>query len=162
RSTIVAVCDDNSPLRDRVVEQYGALNAYTSIEELLAEETVDGIVCGSENNRHPSIVEAAAAKGGHVMVEKPMASTYAGARRMLDAAQRSGIMLMVNWPTAWSRSINLAYDLARQGRIGHVFYVKYHAGHNGPREIGCSEYFWEWLYDPEKNGPGALMDYCCY
>src|SRR5205823_12027933 len=74
----------------------------------------------------------------------------------------AGIYLMINWPTAWSRSINLAYALVREGRTGTPFYVKYHAGHEGPREMGCSEYFWGWLYDAEKNGPGALMDYCCY
>jgi predicted dehydrogenase len=40
--------------------------------------------------------------------------------------------------------------------------VKYLAAHQGPKEIGCSRYFYEWLYDPERNGAGALMDYCCY
>lgn len=162
RATLVAVCDDNAPLRDRAVREYGALNAYTSLTDLLERETIQAIVCGAENNRHPQVVEAAAARGVHVMVEKPMANSYEGARRMSDAATRGDVMLMVNWPTAWSRSVNLTQTLIQEGRIGKPFYVKYHAGHNGPREIGCSEYFWGWLYDEAKNGPGALMDYCCY
>ena len=33
---------------------------------------------------------------------------------------------------------------------------------NGPKEIGCDPRFVEWLYDEEKNGADALMDYCCY
>ena len=37
------------------------------------------------------------------------------------------------------------------------------AAHAGPRELGCSEFFCDWLYDPKKNGRGgAFMDYCCY
>lgn len=162
RGVLVAVADENEPLRRRVVEEYGARNAYAGIADLLERETVDAIVCGSENNRHAEVVEAAAARGVHIMVEKPMAATYAQARRMLEAAERAAIMLMINWPTAWNRSVVLALALVQQGRIGRPSYVKYHAGHNGPREIGCSEYFWRWLYDAEKNGPGALMDYCCY
>jgi predicted dehydrogenase len=37
-----------------------------------------------------------------------------------------------------------------------------HDGHNGPREIGCSPDFLNWLTDPVKNGGGALMDFGCY
>ena len=28
--------------------------------------------------------------------------------------------------------------------------------------MGCSEYFYSWLYNRSRNGAGALMDYCCY
>jgi predicted dehydrogenase len=37
-----------------------------------------------------------------------------------------------------------------------------HDGHNGPKEIGCSPDFLNWLTDPVKNGGGALMDFGCY
>ena len=37
-----------------------------------------------------------------------------------------------------------------------------HDGHQGPKEIGCSKYFLEWLTDPVKNGAGALTDFGCY
>lgn len=162
RAILVAVSDDNAPLRRRAVEEYGAAQEYISLDELLERERIDALVCGSENNRHAPIVEAAAARGIHVMVEKPMAATYAQAQQMARVAERSGIVLMINWPTAWNRAIRHACMLVQEGWIGQPFYVKYYAGHNGPREYGCSEYFWSWLYDTEKNGPGALMDYCCY
>jgi predicted dehydrogenase len=37
-----------------------------------------------------------------------------------------------------------------------------HDGHPGPREIGCSETFLNWLTDPVLNGGGALPDFGCY
>ena len=37
-----------------------------------------------------------------------------------------------------------------------------HDGHSGPKEIGCSKEFLQWLTDPEKNGGGALTDFGCY
>src|SRR5918911_1765123 len=83
RAVLVAAADDNEPLRQRVVEEYGARNAYAGVADLLDRETVDAIVCGSENNRHAELVEVAAARGLHIMVEKPMAATYAQARRMV-------------------------------------------------------------------------------
>jgi predicted dehydrogenase len=162
RGVIVAAQDANEPLLERVRAEYGVASTYDSVEEMLEHEDLDAIVVGSENNRHAPIVEAAAPRGVHVMVEKPMAATLAQARGMVAASEQHNIMLMVNWPTTWSRSIALAYSLVQEGRIGQPFYLKYHAGHQGPREYGTSEYFWRWLHDPEKNGPGALMDYCCY
>lgn len=35
-------------------------------------------------------------------------------------------------------------------------------GHRGPKEIGCSNDFLNWLTDPLKNGAGALTDFGCY
>ena len=52
--------------------------------------------------------------------------------------------------------------LLKEGAIGPITYLKYRSAHNGPREIGCDPEFWEWLYDGERNGAGAYMDYCCY
>src|SRR5256714_2621425 len=162
RAVLVAAADDNEGLRRRVVEEYGARNAYAGVADLLDRETVDALVCASGTHRPAVWGEAAAAGGLHMVGEKAMAATYAQARRMVEAAERGNIMLMINWPTAWNRGIVLALALVQEGRIGQPFYVKYHAGHSGPREIGCSESFGRWLYDAEKTGPGALMDYCCY
>jgi predicted dehydrogenase len=40
--------------------------------------------------------------------------------------------------------------------------VSHRGGHAGPREYGCSPQFCAWLYDPARNGGGALADYCGY
>ena len=37
-----------------------------------------------------------------------------------------------------------------------------HDGHQGPKEIGCSKEFLNWLTDPVKNGGGAVIDFGCY
>jgi len=72
------------------------------------------------------------------------------------------VRLMVNWPFCWWPQMQDALALAAGGAIGDLWQVKYRAAHAGPKELGCSDYFCEWLFDPELNGGGALMDYCCY
>jgi len=152
----------NEPLREKISDLYDIKSLYADYNEMLEKEDLDLAFAGAENYRHADIVEAAAARGVHIALEKPMAATYDQAKRMVAAAEKHDIKLMINWPTAWSPAIQHAYDLAKAGRIGHIYQVRYHAAHQGPREIGCSKYFWEWLYDEEKNGAGAFMDYCCY
>jgi predicted dehydrogenase len=91
-----------------------------------------------------------------------MRATLDQANRMVAAAIKAGIRLMINWPTAWHPAIQEMERRVERGEIGRLFYFKQRSAHNGPKEIGCSPYFWQWLYDEQKNGAGALMDYCCY
>jgi predicted dehydrogenase len=50
----------------------------------------------------------------------------------------------------------------QDGQVGTVQKIIVQYGHAGPKEIGVSEYFTNWLYDPVKNGGGAIMDFGCY
>jgi predicted dehydrogenase len=81
---------------------------------------------------------------------------------MHAAAQGAGTVLMVNWPFIWWPSLQHALKLVAEGSIGRPFQVAYRAAHAGPAEAGCSPAFAEWLWDPQRNGGGALMDYCSY
>ncbi|MBP7560184.1 MAG: Gfo/Idh/MocA family oxidoreductase [Armatimonadetes bacterium] len=159
---IVAAGDENEELRAKVQAEYGVPKLYSSWQEMIESEELDIVQAAAPNNAGAEIVEACAAKGIHVISEKPMAARLEQADRMLAAAEKAGAKLMINWPTAWQPSIYWMLEMIRDGAIGDLFYLKYRAAHNGPKEIGCSEYFWKWLYDQEQNGAGALMDYCCY
>ena len=161
-ATLVAAADPNEPLRTKMQEQHGVSALYADYGEMLDKEDLDVIVITTENSGAAPIVEAAAAKGIHMVVEKPMAATLGQADRMLNAAEAAGVQLMVNWATAWRPNIVKALELAGSGAIGQVYNVRVRMAHHGPKELGCSEYFYGWLYDAEKNGAGAFMDYCCY
>lgn len=50
----------------------------------------------------------------------------------------------------------------KAGQLGPVQKIIVEFGHRGPKEIGASREFNAWLYDPQKNGAGALMDFGCY
>jgi predicted dehydrogenase len=161
---IVAAGDVNPELRERIQSRHGVTAIYNSWQEMLAAEKhqLDIVQIASENSVHADIVEVAAAEGLHILVEKPMAATLAQAERMIQATQKAGVQLMINWPTAWHPAYQEMERRILAGDIGQVRYFKYRSAHNGPKEIGCDPRFYEWLYDEEKNGAGAFMDYCCY
>lgn len=160
-ATLVAVADPNQPLLDRAKQQFDCAT-YTDYQAMLDGEKLDAVYIFGDNATGVELAELAAAHGPHIMIEKPLASTLEGADRILAAVRNHKVRLMVSWPFAWWPQLQAAIALARSGKIGNVWEVKYRAAHNGPREMGCSKYFYEWLYQPELNGAGALMDYCCY
>ncbi len=158
---VTCVADVNEPLLEKV-RGLGVKKTYKSYGELLAKEKIDAVIVYTENSRHADVTQAAIEKGLHVMVEKPMAANLEQAEGMYRSASKHRVKLMVNYPTAWSPTMRHAYKLAQDGLVGRIFQVRYRAAHEGPKEIGCSRYFYEWLYDERLNGAGAFMDYCCY
>jgi predicted dehydrogenase len=161
---LVAVGDVNAHLVERAQKDYNIASGYSSWQEMLEAEgdSLDIVQIASENSVHADIVEACAARKLHVITEKPMAATLAQAERMVQAASEAGIVLLVNWPTAWMPAWQEMERRILSGDIGDLRYFKYRSAHNGPKEIGCAPEFYTWLYDGELNGAGALMDYCCY
>jgi predicted dehydrogenase len=162
RTELVAAADPHQELLGRVEGDFHC-RPYTRYETMLDSEQLDAVYVFADNAACPELTELAAVRKLHVLVEKPMAASQSGAQRMLKATRAANVRLMVNWPFAWRPQLQHALHLAKSGQLGDLWQVKYRAAHEGPRELGCSSYFCEWLYDAARNGPGgAFTDYCCY
>ncbi len=136
---------------------------YTSLPELLAKTNVQAVATFTSTFDHRRVVEECAPLGIDVMMEKPLAVSLADARAMADAAKKGGIQLIVNYETTWYPGNQEAYKMVcEQNVIGDLRKIVVHDGHQGPKEIGCSPDFLNWLTDPKLNGGGALMDFGCY
>ncbi len=159
---VVAAAAPQAPLREKFEQQIAGGRTFAAAEACLEAVQPDvALVCDS-NAGSVDLVELAAARGVHCVVEKPLANRLAGADRMLAACRQAGVHLIVNWPTAWAPALWHAARLVQNGELGPVWQARYHSAHNGPASAGASDWFCEWLYDEARNGPGALMDYCCY
>ncbi|MBM4418350.1 MAG: Gfo/Idh/MocA family oxidoreductase [Chloroflexi bacterium] len=155
---IVAAAEPHAPLRERFAQRYGR-PTYDRYDALLeTERDLQALFLFGDNRWSAHWGAIAAARGLHVMLEKPMAADLAGADELFRAAARARTHLMINWPHNWNPKLRHAYALARNGAVGDVFKLRYSGGHAGPREIGCSPIFCDWLYDAHLNGAGALVD----
>lgn len=158
----VAVADPNAPLLAKARDEFGAAAAYGDYAELLDRERPDAVLIMGDNAGKAGLVELAAGRGLPIMLEKPLTDRLANAGRIVAAAGRAGVPVMVNWPTAWTPAVRHALDLAAGGAVGEIARFHFRGGHAGPRAFGCSDEFCGWLYDPARNGAGAYIDYCGY
>lgn len=161
--------------RQQIVEKQRIPKTYDDYRTMLHSEQFDIVLVTGENAQHPDVVEACAAAGAHVCVEKPMAMSLSDGLRMARAAQAAGTTLLVNWPLTWSAQAHTAKRLLDEGIIGRALEVKWRSGHTGPlgpsvRHPGVSETSEEmsraergatWWHQAAAGG-GALIDYCCY
>jgi predicted dehydrogenase len=182
-------CADTVPLRpeqrtapytrgwnqDNLVDKLDIPRVYEDYREMLEEEVFDLIVVTCENVQHAAVVEACAAAGVHVCVEKPMADSLSGALRMARACRAHGTTLAVNWPLTWSPAARTCKALIDEGVIGRVLEVKWRSGHQGPLGRGVGHAGVDEVAEPmsgaergatwwhqEEAGGGAMRDYCCY
>lgn len=162
---MVAIVEPNRALAQRYANRYGYSMdiVYPSLEAMYKHVQPEAVTAFNPIFDHLEVVEFCAPRGIHVMVEKPMAVSLEHANRMLALAEVHGIHLLTNYETTWYDSHWESYDMIHKDySIGDIRRVIFYTGHRGPREIGCSEEFLEWLTDPVLNGAGALTDFGCY
>ena len=146
-------------------DRYGVPESirYTDLELFLDEKKPEAIAIFSNTFDHTRIVEQAAKRGIHAMMEKPLAVNMEHAEAMNRAAEEGNIHVLVNYETTWYASNADVYTSAVEDDVfGMLRKIVVHDGHWGPKEIGVDDEFLEWLTDPVLNGGGALTDFGCY
>lgn len=160
---LVGVADPHPELIDRMRKEVPpSVRFFTDYVAMLNELMPAAVLVTTANDRHLEILRECAKRHIDYVTEKPMAASAQQAREMLRLARQAHITLMVNYWNLWAPSTEEIHARIAEGQIGPVQKIIVEYGHRGPREIGVSKYFADWLYDPVKNGGGALMDFGCY
>ena len=161
---IVGVYEPNEDLAKRYLKRHGfdmSLH-FTDPETMLDKTKPQAVTLFGSICEHTGQTRLAAARGIHVMVEKPLAVSLEDARTMRDATREAGVHLLTNYETTWYASNTAAHQMAADGKLGAIRRVVVNCGHPGPIEIGCNKEFLDWLTDPQESGGGALTDFGCY
>lgn len=162
---VVGVWERDEVLRTKFGMQYGVAAGplFADLDALITTAKPEALLVNTNTLDHLAVVEIAARRGVHVIVEKPLAVSAAHAHRMAAAAKAGGIHLLTNYETTWYRSQRAIWRLMKEqqtgGRIRKIVAMD---GHHGPKEINVQPEFFDWLTDPERNGGGALYDFGCY
>ena len=129
---------------------------------MLAQEQLDAVIVCSDNAEKVKIVAAAAQRGVHCYVDKPMSAFLGEANEMVTVARQAGIKVMIAYHFFFGTGYQMVKSWIAEGRIGQVYLTKASIGHAGPREVNLSKYFIEWLENRERAGGGAWVDEAGY
>ncbi len=162
---LVGIYEPDKDLATRYAKKFGFSMdlVYTDLGKMLDAVKPEIAVAFGSIVEHITLVEACAPRHIDVMVEKPLATSLKQALRMEELVKQYHIKLLTNFETSWYPTTIKTYQLVNDSNyMGKIRKVVIHDGHEGPREIGVTNDFFNWLTDPEKNGGGALMDFGCY
>jgi phthalate 4,5-cis-dihydrodiol dehydrogenase len=109
RVQLVAASDPREEARREFQREFGG-RSYESFDAMCDDPGVDAVYIATPHEMHAQHVVAAAQRGKHVLVEKPMAITLAQCQAMVDAARKAGVILVIGH----SHSFDLPFARTRQ------------------------------------------------
>ena len=119
-SEIVAISSRDGAKARRAAEDHGIPRWYGSYAELIEDQDLDAVINPLPISMHCEWTIKAAEAGKHILCEKPLAVTVDEARRMIDAADANGVLLVEAFTPRWSPHLRMARKLVGEGAIGRV------------------------------------------
>jgi predicted dehydrogenase len=119
---LVAIAEADAGRRGVAVARHPGVAVCSDAKDVLARGDVDAVLVATDAAGHAALVEAAAAAGKHVLVEKPLALDVGDARRAVEAAERKGILLQVGHLLRYHPAVEVLLKVARAelGKIRSV------------------------------------------
>jgi len=141
KSEVVALCDRNAERLEKAGAEFGIGKLYTG-PEVFDNPEVEAVSINTGDNDHRDPFVRAVAAGKHVLVEKPLANSEADVRAMVEAAAAAdpGLKIQVGYILRFNPVFVEIHRLAREGRLGDVYYME-------------GDYIHNLLYQAQKTDP---------
>jgi len=154
-TSLVAAADSNPAVLEGFAQGL-TVRGYADWRELLAKERLDLALIFLPHADCPDAAVACAARGVHVVVEKPMAASAEGARRIIAAVEKADVILSTPYVWRYHPVVQQMKKLIEEGITGRVVgcegrcaagrlsrYIEGHAG---------------WMLEKARSGGGPMFN----
>ena len=148
----VVTCFSRSPEGRESFAREHRCKAAPSMEALLEDAVVDGVLVATPHTTHADLVERVAEAGKHVFVEKPLTLTVADARRAIRACDRAGVILQVGHNARRHPAIRRIKQLVEAEELGVVLQLE--GNRSGP--AAHLPTLAPWRADPAESPAGGM------
>lgn len=135
-----------------VAKEFNVPHAYDCVDALLADPEIDAVYIATPVNCHLRQIMAAAARGKHVLCEKPLTMSSADAEKAVAACKKAGVYLQEGYMMTFHGAHQAIKQLIAAGKIGKIVYMRAQLSCWYPPIPGA------WRQDPAQGGGGALID----
>jgi predicted dehydrogenase len=145
---LVGIYDDNVERGKKAADQYKT--DYFEDQQTFLQEEMDAVIICSENIHHKELVINAANAKKHILCEKPIATTVADAKEMIDVCEANNVILQIAFPVRFASPIAQLKRLIDDGELGEI--VAFRTTNRGQNPGG-------WFIDKNLSGGGAVLDH---
>src|SRR2546422_706489 len=121
---LVGVASRSAEKAEQFRADFGLARAYDSYESMLADPEIQAVYNPLPNGLHAEWTIKAAVAGKHTLCEKPFASDAEEARKVADAAARTGAMVMEAFMWRFHPQHDRCRQAIAEGAIGTVRLVR--------------------------------------
>lgn len=123
RIELAAVADADTACTAALADELRAA-PYDDVARMLDEQRVDGLVIATPAATHAPLIELAAARGVHVLCEKPLSDDGPAAARAVAAAERAGIALQLGFQMRFDADLSSVAELVAAGELGRLYQLR--------------------------------------
>lgn len=152
-TVLTAVWDEDAERGKREAERLG-VPFYPTLEEMLADGSVDAVVVDAPTNLHRTVLTTVAEAKKHIFTEKVVTATQADYDAVIEAVRANNVVLAVSLPRLYHGYTLTLQDVVRQGHLGTLTQVRTRLSHNGASAGWLPERF----FNLEQCQGGALID----
>ncbi|MBR5446341.1 MAG: Gfo/Idh/MocA family oxidoreductase [Clostridia bacterium] len=157
KAEIVAVWDEVAERGEGWAKELGA-QFYADLDELLAREDIDAVICDAPTTAHHDVIIKAAKAGKHVFTEKALCPTVAECLEVKKVLEETGVTFVISFPQRGRPAVQFAKKMMDDGLFGQIVSVRMRDAHAGQ--------FLNWLpdywFDKSQAAGGAMMDLGCH
>jgi nucleoside-diphosphate-sugar epimerase/predicted dehydrogenase len=144
---IVAVCDLDERVARETASRHGIRGCYTDTDTMLKELRPDAVHLLTPPGSHVALARLATKYRTHMYIEKPLASTEADARLILDLAREAGVQVCPGHSRLFDPVFVEACRRIRAGDIGRVISVRAEQGFTYDAAARSAVIPWSYSYD---------------
>lgn len=150
---VAALADGDLVKATTLAQRFQVPSAFEDAEEMLRHTALDALLVCTPNHLHEAHVLMGLSAGLHVMVEKPLATSVAGAERIRAAAAKTGFLAMVGMSHRYRNDVVAARQFVEKGSLGQVENVQavWHTFRPSRHVLG-------WRERRAEAGGGAMLD----
>ncbi len=120
---LACCCDSDKEKREAIAQSYPGVRTTGRFEDILADDSIQGIVVAASAAAHYTLAKAALETGKHVYVEKPLALSADHAEELVALAEANNLKLMVGHLLLYHPAVAHLKELVDSGELGDVFYI---------------------------------------
>ena len=148
---VTSVAEIKSHRLMTVADKFNIPHRFKNYKDLLDNSDVEAVIITTPTSLHKEIAINCLEAKKDVLIEKPLARTFAEAKSIVDVAEKNNCKLMVGMNLRYRPDLLLIKTLINAGEIGEPFYLKC----SWVRRQSSTE---NWFMKREEAGGGVLLD----
>ena len=157
QAEIAGFYDLQTSRAQEMVDKFGG-RVYATVEEMLADASIDAVSVCVANKDHASVTIDALKNGKHVLCEKPMATSLSDCEAMAAAAQAAGKRLLIDQNQRLAPAHKKAREILASGAMGRVISFQSTFGHAGPEMWSVDQSANTWFFKKSLASFGSMAD----
>lgn len=120
---VKTICDLDQNRLAHVKRLYQDVNVTTDFADIVNDDEITAVAIATHVNTHFPLAKESLKVGKHTFIEKPMASSVAECKELIDIADKKNLQLMVGHTFIYSAPVRKIKEILHSGEIGDLLYV---------------------------------------